>query len=52
METDFAGMAGRLLSTAVSEAVDSAGPVKVSSTACEGNTAQILLDARTAPICW
>ena len=45
METDFAGMAGRVLSTAVSEAVDPAGPVQVSSTVRKGNTAHILLDA-------
>lgn len=45
MNTDFAGMAGSVLSTAISDTVDPAGPVKVSSTVREGNAAQIMLDA-------
>ena len=45
MDTDFAGTAGRVLSAAVTETVDPAGLVKVSSTVREGNAAQILLES-------
>jgi nucleotide-binding universal stress UspA family protein len=45
MGTDFADTAEQTLRTAVSESVDPAGPVKVSSTVREGNPAHILLDA-------
>jgi len=44
MDTDFAGMAARVLGKAISDTVDPASPVKVSSTVREGNAAQILLD--------
>jgi nucleotide-binding universal stress UspA family protein len=45
MDVDFAGTAARVLSEAISDTVDPASPVKVSSTVREGNAAQILLDA-------
>lgn len=45
MDVDFAGAAAQMLSTAISDTVDPAGPVKVSSTVREGNAPQILLDA-------
>ena len=44
-ETDFAEVAEHILSQAVSETVDPAGPVKVSCVIREGNAAAILLDA-------
>jgi nucleotide-binding universal stress UspA family protein len=49
-ETDFAEVAARVLSQAISETVDPAGPgtastVKVSSMVREGNAAQVLLEA-------
>ncbi len=45
MDADFAGTASRVLSAAVSETIDPAGPVKVSSTVREGNAPQILIEA-------
>jgi nucleotide-binding universal stress UspA family protein len=45
MDTDFAGTAARVLSLAISEIADPAGPVKISSTVREGNPGQILLEA-------
>ena len=45
MDTDFAGTAARVLAAAISDTVDVASPVKVSSTVREGNPAQILLEA-------
>jgi nucleotide-binding universal stress UspA family protein len=48
MDTDFAGSAGRVLSMAISETVDPACRVKVSSTVREGNAAQILIEAADA----
>jgi len=45
MDVDFEGAASTVLNTAISEIVDPAGPVKVSSTVREGNPAQILLEA-------
>jgi nucleotide-binding universal stress UspA family protein len=45
MDVDFQGAAATLLSTAIGQTVDPAGPVKVSSTVREGNPAQILLEA-------
>jgi nucleotide-binding universal stress UspA family protein len=44
-ETDFADVAAHVLSQAVSETVDPASPVKVSSVVGEGNVAQVLLEA-------
>jgi nucleotide-binding universal stress UspA family protein len=44
MDTDFAGPAARVLSRAISETVDAADPVKISTTVREGNAAHILLD--------
>ena len=45
MDADFVGAAATVLSTAISQAVDPANPVKVSSTVREGNPAQILIEA-------
>ena len=45
MDTDFAGMAAQVLSEAISDIVDPASSVKVSSTVREGIAAHILLDA-------
>ena len=45
MDSDFAGIAARVVAGAISDTVDPASPVKVSSTVREGNAAQILLDA-------
>ena len=45
MDADFVGAAATVLSTAISQAVDPASPVKVSSTVREGNPAQILIEA-------
>jgi nucleotide-binding universal stress UspA family protein len=44
-DTDFAEVAARVLSQAVSETVDPATPVKVSSMVREGNAADVLLEA-------
>jgi nucleotide-binding universal stress UspA family protein len=44
-DTDFAAAAGRVLSTSISETVDPASRVKVSSTVGEGNPARMLIDA-------
>jgi nucleotide-binding universal stress UspA family protein len=45
MDTDFAGTAAGVLSEAISDTVDPANPVKVSSAVREGIASQILLDA-------
>jgi len=44
-ETDFADVAARVVSQAISETVDPSGPVKASSIVAEGNPAEVLLDA-------
>lgn len=48
MDVDFAGTAERVLGETISDTVDPASPVKVSSRVREGNAAQILLDAADA----
>ncbi len=45
MDGDFAGSAAQVLAAAISQTVDLASPVKVSSTVREGNAAQVLLEA-------
>jgi nucleotide-binding universal stress UspA family protein len=42
---DFEGVARTVLSAAITEAVDPASAVKISSTVVEGNVAQVLLEA-------
>jgi nucleotide-binding universal stress UspA family protein len=45
MDVDFQGAASTQLTTAISQSIDPAGPVKVSSTVREGNPAQVLIEA-------
>jgi nucleotide-binding universal stress UspA family protein len=45
LDTDFAAAAEQELDAAISETVDSTGPIKVSATTREGNPAKILLEA-------
>ncbi len=42
---DFGDIAAKSLSEAISQTVDAASPVKISSTVIKGNAAQVLLDA-------
>lgn len=42
---DFGDIAAKSLSEAISQTVDAASPVKISSTVMEGNPAQVLLEA-------
>ena len=43
--TDFGDIAAKSLTEAISQTVDAASPVKISSTVTEGNAAQVLLEA-------
>jgi nucleotide-binding universal stress UspA family protein len=43
--TDFGDIAAKSLTEAISETVDAASPVEISSTVTEGNAAQVLLEA-------
>jgi nucleotide-binding universal stress UspA family protein len=45
VDADFEEIARMVLTNAITEVVDPASPVKISSTAIEGNAAQVLLDA-------